>query len=107
MPDVYVWEQRDIYQQRLAECLPGRVYRINTENQVGCLELPIRVHKNLWPKDVVEISHMYNSEIWLKPSFFINKPTKDRLVYMQIAKRFKHEANKVSQYQPTSHDKKG
>jgi len=47
------------------------------ENQVGCSELPVYVHKNLRPKDEVEISHMYNSKIWLKPSSFCNKPTKD------------------------------
>ena len=67
---------------------------------MGCSELPVRVHINLRPKEEVEISHMYNSEIWLKPSSFCNKPTKDRLVYMQITKRFKHEVNKDSQYRP-------
>ena len=102
-----MYEQRAIYQQCLAECLPGRVYRINVENQVGCLELPVRVHKNLRPKDEVEISHMYNLEIWLKPSSFCNKPTKGQLIYMQITKRFKLKANKDSQYRPTSRGEKG
>ena len=96
-----------IYQQRLAECLLGSVYLINAENQVGCSKLPIHVHKNLWPKDEVEISYMYNSEILLKPSSFCNKPTKDRLVYMQITKRFKLKANKGSQYRPKSRSEKG
>lgn len=63
VPKVYVREQKAIYQQHLAKCLPGRVYWINIENQVGCSELPIRVHKNPQPKDEVKISHMYNSEI--------------------------------------------
>lgn len=56
--------------------MPGGIYRINTEYQVGCSKLSVRVHEDFGPKDEVEISHVHNLEIWLKSPSFYNKSTK-------------------------------
>ena len=46
MPDVDIREEGVVYKQGLAKRLPGRIHRVGTKYQMGCLELSVLVHKN-------------------------------------------------------------
>ena len=50
----------------MLEGLPGRVDRFDSENQMGCSELPVPMNKNLRPKYKVQVPDMDYSNVWDK-----------------------------------------
>ena len=50
MPNVYIGEERAVCNKGLAECLSSGIHKVNTEDEMGCSELPVPMHKNLEPK---------------------------------------------------------
>ena len=58
MPNVYIGEERTIYNKGLAEGLPSGIHRVHAEDEVGCTELPVPMHKNLGPEYKVQVPNM-------------------------------------------------
>ena len=50
MPNVYVREERTVYNKDLAEGLLSGIHRIHAKDEVGCTELPVSMHKNFGPE---------------------------------------------------------
>ena len=58
MSNVYIEEERVVYNKGLAEGLPSGIHRVHTEDEVGCLELPVPMHKNLGPEYKVQVPNV-------------------------------------------------
>ena len=73
VPNVNVREEWAIHQQSLAKRLLSRVHEVAPKYQMRCPKLSIRVHKNLWPKHEVEISHVHDPDVRLESFPFYDK----------------------------------
>ena len=47
MSNVYIGEERVVYNESLAEGLPSGVHGVHTETEMGRSELPVSMNKNL------------------------------------------------------------
>ena len=50
MSNVYIRKEKAIHNKGLAEGLPSGIHKVNAEDEMGCPELPVLMHKNLGPK---------------------------------------------------------
>ena len=44
MPNVYIREERAVYNKGLAKGLPSGIHRVHAEDKMGCPELPVPMH---------------------------------------------------------------
>ena len=63
MSNVYIGEERTVYNKGLAKGLPSGIHRVHAEDEMGCSELPIPMHKNLEPEYKVQVSNVNCSNI--------------------------------------------
>ena len=63
MPNVYIREERVVYNESLAEGLPSGVHGVHTENEMGRLELPVSMNKNLGLEYKVQVLYVNCSNI--------------------------------------------
>ena len=63
MPNVYIGVEMAVYNKGLAEGLPSGIHRVHAEDEVGCPELPVPMHKNLGPEYKVQVPNVNCSNI--------------------------------------------
>ena len=63
MPNVYIGEERAVYNESLAEGLPSGVHEVHTENEMGRSELPVLRNKNLGPEYKVQVPYVNCSNV--------------------------------------------
>ena len=73
MSNVYVREERTIYNKGLAEGLPSGIHQIHAKDEVRCTELPVLVHKNFGPEHKVQVPNVNCSDVLGKHRTVYNK----------------------------------
>ena len=73
MSNIYIGEERAVYNKGLAEGLPSGIHRVHAEDEMGCLELPVPMNKNLRPEYKVQVSNVNRSNISGKHRTVCNK----------------------------------
>ena len=63
MLNVYIRKERVVYNKGLAEGLPSGIHRVHAEDEMGCSELPVSMHKKLGPKYKVQVPNVNCSDI--------------------------------------------
>ena len=73
MLNVYIGKERAVYNKGLTEGLPSGIHRVHAEDEVGCPELPVPMHKNLRPEYKVQVPNVNYSDILGKHRTVYNK----------------------------------